>query len=304
VLGTYDLVTWYLSKTITLLSPSLVIVYTTSEWHCKVLEVKLRFYRATLSGFIVLGKQCFIAAVNEQFSSKVSYSFSYETQVADTYCHALIQQRRVHLVDHESLTHSLMELNPSWEAANCAATQELARILWNPEVHYRVHKSPPLVPIPSQIDPIHSIPSYLSKIHFNIVHPPTSWSSQWSRFSCLLVSYSLTHGAEPFLRICQFCSYSKNIPYWAIDFLRRFCCISLIRDEFYHPVFTSLNFTTIIFSKNKIVSLASNPQPGGLGLCIYVPQWQGVQVTPPGTGFPFNHILWLAVTRRATVEVF
>jgi hypothetical protein len=25
-----------------------------------------------------------------------------------------------------------------------------------------------------------TIPSYLSNIHFNIVHPPTSWSSQWS----------------------------------------------------------------------------------------------------------------------------
>jgi hypothetical protein len=29
----------------------------------------------------------------------------------------------------------------------------------------------------SQIDPIHTIPPYLSKIHFHIVHPPTSWSS-------------------------------------------------------------------------------------------------------------------------------
>jgi hypothetical protein len=29
----------------------------------------------------------------------------------------------------------------------------------------------------SQINPIYTIPSYLSKIHFNIVHPPTSWSS-------------------------------------------------------------------------------------------------------------------------------
>jgi hypothetical protein len=46
-----------------------------------------------------------------------------------------------------SLTHSLMELIHSWEAANCAATQELPSILWNPEVHYRVHKSPSLVPI-------------------------------------------------------------------------------------------------------------------------------------------------------------
>jgi hypothetical protein len=35
-------------------------------------------------------------------------------------------------------------------------------------------------PILSQINPSHTIPSYLSKIHFNIVHPPMSWSSQWS----------------------------------------------------------------------------------------------------------------------------
>jgi hypothetical protein len=40
-----------------------------------------------------------------------------------------------------SLTHSLMELNPSWEAANCAATQELRSVLWKPKVHYRLHKS-------------------------------------------------------------------------------------------------------------------------------------------------------------------
>jgi hypothetical protein len=68
-------------------------------------------------------------------------------------------------------SHSLVELSPSWETASCAATQELPRIVWIPNVHYRVHKSPPLVPALSQINPIHTILSYLSKIHFNIVHP-------------------------------------------------------------------------------------------------------------------------------------
>jgi hypothetical protein len=67
------------------------------------------------------------------------------------------------------LNYLLTELRSSWEAANCAAIQELPSILWNAKFHYRVHKSPPLVPILSQIDPVHSIPSYVSKIYC----PPT-----------------------------------------------------------------------------------------------------------------------------------
>jgi hypothetical protein len=67
-------------------------------------------------------------------------------------------------------TISLMELSPSGGAANSAAIQELPRILWNPKVHYRVHKSPPLDPILGNINPIHTIPSYLSSILILFTH--------------------------------------------------------------------------------------------------------------------------------------
>jgi hypothetical protein len=63
-----------------------------------------------------------------------------------------------------TLADSCMELSPSREAANCAATQRLFSILWNQKVYYRVRKSPPLVRILSHMNPVHTIPSYLCKI--------------------------------------------------------------------------------------------------------------------------------------------
>jgi hypothetical protein len=64
-----------------------------------------------------------------------------------------------------------MELSPSWETANCAATQKLTNILWNPKDQCCVYKSPRPVRNLSQINSVHTTQSYLSNIHLNVIHP-------------------------------------------------------------------------------------------------------------------------------------
>jgi hypothetical protein len=70
-----------------------------------------------------------------------------------------------------------MELSTTREATSCEATRQFPRILRNPKVHYRIHKSSSAVLILGQTNPVHTTQSYLSKVHPNIIHPHTSWSS-------------------------------------------------------------------------------------------------------------------------------
>jgi hypothetical protein len=112
-----------------------------------------------------------------------------------------------------------MELCP-WEAASCAATQEVPKNLLYPKVCYRVrfeistavtmmiiifwemiiiivcyrvHKSRLLVPVMSQINPIHTILSCICKIHFNISHEKGLrgiYNGFWSWWSNVLNLYT------------------------------------------------------------------------------------------------------------------
>jgi hypothetical protein len=85
-----------------------------------------------------------------------------------------------------------MDQSPSFEANNHSTNQGISYILWNPEVHYRVHKIPSLIPILSHINYSPHLP-ILSQTHSNIILLSILRSCEWSlpfRFSDQHVVYS------------------------------------------------------------------------------------------------------------------
>jgi hypothetical protein len=96
-----------------------------------------------------------------------------------------------------SLTHGV---EPFLRSCQLCSYSRTSQHCIEPEGYYRVHKSPLLISILSQISSIHTIPSSLFKIHFNIVSPPTSWVFPVISFLLTFPQISYMHySSSPFV---------------------------------------------------------------------------------------------------------
>jgi hypothetical protein len=64
--------------------------------------------------------------------------------------------------------------SPTGETGSCSDCQEIPLLLWNPKVHYRIHRCLPLEPIRRHIKSVHILTRYFSTTHQSSLFPSDS----------------------------------------------------------------------------------------------------------------------------------
>jgi hypothetical protein len=82
--------------------------------------------------------------------------------------------------------------------------------LWDPKVHHRVHKNPPLDPILSQLNLVRPIDPTLPKDHLNVILPPTPMYSLPVSKNISLLGY-IEQGIPNTFETCTFVKQSLDI---------------------------------------------------------------------------------------------
>jgi len=144
-----------------------------------------------------------------------------------------------------------MGQSPSSEAERFSATQNIPRILWNPEVYYRAHKSPPPVPILSQINPVHAPhPTFWTYILISPSHLRPSLPSGLFP-SGFIYTQILTRMQQYLPFLMSYRSHIPGVPFTCICFYLYYIlkCKYAVRNLCHRPI-------AVVKHHNKVVVLS------------------------------------------------